>query len=453
MNTTLRVLFALMAGSILGACQTVQELKSPLSPSQTQPTPASRFYVQDAGPEAFSHRFPDMNSEHRTHFFSGESLFDQNWVTAISSTAARDGLGPFFNARSCAECHFKDGRSRPFDAEGKPTPATLVRLSAADGQAESTYGEQFQPFAVGQVAGEGRLEIQRELIQGHFADGQRYSLEKPLYSLQDLAYGPLSEGALISVRIAPQLAGLGLLERISEAEILKNSDPDDLDQDGISGRPNWLTELRTAERKIGRFGWKANQPSLEQQTAGAFAGDIGISSSLFDSHETDAQFTAVQDQAHGGTPEISDRLLQRVTFYTQNLAVPAPRLQDSEQHQLGERLFSELQCASCHRPHYVLDGEKISPYTDLLLHDMGEELADRRPDGEANGREWRTPPLWGIGLIETVNGHTRYLHDGRARNLEEAVLWHGGEAEASSKSYRELDLKERAALISFLKAL
>lgn len=420
---------------------------------------AGPFTVFDNSKEAFSHRFPDMNSDHRTHFFSGESLFDQSWVAAPASTTSRDGLGPLFNARSCAACHFKDGRGNPFQGNQEPDQALLVRLSRPASQAgeppisDPVYGSQLQPFALQDLAGEGRLEIQWQPISGQYADGETYTLQSPGYQLKDGAYGPFSDDLLVSVRLSPQLIGLGLLEQIPEAEILAQADPDDHNQDGISGRPNQVWNIEAQRPTLGRFGWKANQPTIKQQVAGAFAGDMGITSSLFPQTEITKTQIGKHQLPDGGSPEIEDRLLDRVTFYVQNLAVPARREALHPDVIAGEALFQQARCQQCHRSSYAIKDATIQPYTDLLLHDMGPELADQRPDFEATGQEWRTPPLWGLGLVPVVNGHSRYLHDGRAANLKEAVLWHGGEATASRDAFKAFSANKRNQLIRFLESL
>jgi CxxC motif-containing protein (DUF1111 family) len=238
--------------------------------------------------------------------------------------------------------------------------------------------------------------------------------------------------------------------------------PDDTDGDGISGRVNHVWDVEHREVRVGRFGWKANQPSLRQQNAGAFRGDIGITSDLFPEEDCPPAQAECRAAPSGGAPELDAWKLEQVTFYTRMLAVPARRDVDHPEVLRGRRLFRELRCASCHVPRHEtgtmpdapeLSGQTVFPYTDLLLHDMGPELADDRPDFEATGREWRTPPLWGLGLVRTVNRHTRFLHDGRARSLEEAILWHGGEAEHSRERFRDLSAPERAALLRFLESL
>ena len=276
-------------------------------------------------------------------------------------------------------------------------------------------------------------------------------LEKPIYSLTDLSFGPIAPDAMMSPRVAPPMIGLGLLEAIHESDILAAADPDDADGDGISGRVSQVADDETGEHGIGRFGWKAESVSLAQQTARAFASDMGISSPLIPiatgdctraQHECLAAPTGVQD-AFGPT-EASRTLFDLIVFYTGTVAPPTRRDIDDAQVLAGKTLFYNAGCIACHRPKYVTRRDAtnpahrfqlIWPYTDLLLHDMGEGLADHRPTTVASGREWRTAPLWGIGLTETVSGHTRFLHDGRARNLTEAILWHGGEAEAARQRF------------------
>ena len=420
------------------------------------------------GRMAFGQAAENLVRERRDRFFDGNSLFNRNWVTPPASTDFIDGLGPTFNARSCSGCHFKDGRGRPPFSEEEPMTSMLIRLSIegtdehGGPSPEPTYGGQLNPFGILGVPGEGDPRVVTTLLAGEFDDGSAYELSVPSYELRDLQFGELIEGTLLSPRTAPQMIGLGLLQAIDEADILARADADDSDDDGISGRPNHVWDAKLESLALGRFGWKANQPSLEQQDAGAFLGDMGITSTLFGGQNcTDAQpdCLAARD---GGAPELDDEHLGDVVYYSQLLAVPARRDVGDAQVAQGEALFAELGCAGCHTPTFEtgvlegfpeLSGQTIHPYTDLLLHDLGDELGDGRPDFEANGNEWRTPPLWGIGLFQDVNDHTRYLHDGRARNLEEAVLWHGGEAEGSALAFRALAESERQALLRFLGSL
>ncbi|WP_040399530.1 di-heme oxidoreductase family protein [Aquaspirillum serpens] len=425
--------------------------------------------VHEVGQNAFSLPFANLRGERRTDFAVGNSFFKKNWVQAPASTTARDGLGPHFIARSCSACHALDGRGAPPVDLGEQPMALLIRLSIpgtpskhAGVVPEPTYGDQFNNDAVDGVKPEGKVAIHYQEISGQFADGERYSLRKPTYQLTELGYGSLHPDTMLSPRIAPQVIGLGLLEAIAEKDILKKADPDDRDSDGISGRPNWVWDAPSQKTVLGRFGWKANTGSVAHQTAGAFLGDIGITNKW----NPQEACTAKQDDCvaapSGGKPEISDDLLRKVVFYSQTLAPPARRDVTSPQVLRGKQLFNEMKCATCHTPSYrtgALKGlpeaafQTIHPYTDLLLHDMGEGLADGRPDFQASGREWKTPPLWGIGLFSDVNGHTFYLHDGRARSLSEAILWHGGEAEAAKQRFVQAKKAERDALLAFLNSL
>jgi len=417
---------------------------------------------------AFTFPMPGLERNQRLLFFVGDSFFNQNWVTAPSSTTARDGLGPLFNSRSCAGCHFKDGRGRAPAFDGEAPTGFLVRLKVLERDltgaylGDPTYGGQFQNRALEGVAAEGDIRIEYTEISGTFEDGTPYSLRKPTVHLENLNYGELHPEITTSPRVANQMIGLGLLEAVPEDTLLALADPTDGDGDGISGRPNYVWDFYNNRRAIGRFGWKANQPHLLQQAASAFHGDIGISTGLFPTQNCATAQADCADAMTGGEPEISDDDLLKVVLYVQTLAVPAQRNADDPQVMRGAEVFREAQCQSCHTETLTsgihpevpgLSGATFHPYTDLLLHDMGEGLADGSPDYEATGTEWRTPPLWGIGLFETVNGHTNYLHDGRARNLSEAILWHGGEAEASRDAFLGMSAEDREALLAFLNSL
>lgn len=441
-------------------------------PPELSPRLGGAITTDNHTPLAFSQPAPKLPFEQRGLFELGDSFFNQNWVQAPASTTARDGLGPLFNARACSGCHSRDGRGRPPTADEDMVSGILFRLSVADSGGaqipEPIYGGQFNHLALPGVAAEGRVRITYDELQGAFADGTPYTLQDPDYVFTDLAYGDMDDRVLMSPRVAPQMIGLGLLQAVPAEDVLAFADPDDSDGDGISGRATSVTDLATGETMLGRFGWKANQPHLRQQVAGAFNGDMGLTTALFhlENHSRTQGATGLDDLPTGadalGEPELPDRVLDAVTFYAAHLAVPAQRDADSPTVQRGYHLFHQARCDTCHVPTLhtgpgagfpVLSGQTIHPFTDLLLHDMGPELADGRPDGEATGREWRTPPLWGIGLFDMVNGHTRYLHDGRARNLTEAILWHGGEGADSRDRFKALAADDRAALIAFLKSL
>ena len=418
---------------------------------------------------AFAQPITNLDAQRRRVFSFGDRLFNTKWVEAPASVSSLDGLGPLFNRSSCAGCHVRDGRGRaPLPHEDRML-SKLIRLSIPGKDAlggpkpHPVYGGQFQEQGILGVPAEGRTEISWREETGTFVDGESYSLRRPTYKFTNLAYGPLGEDILFSPRVAQAVYGLGLLENIPEAEILKNADPQDKNGDSISGRPNYVWDVEAKQKTIGRFGWKANQPNLKQQIAGAFNGDIGLTTPIFpDTSCSQLQKECQQSSKLGEQPEVSAEFLEKVTIYVSLLAVPARRNVNSATEQLGERIFYQAQCASCHlpkqitgknSPHSEYNEQTIHPYTDLLLHDLGEDLADNRPDFQANGREWRTPPLWGIGLIKNVNKHTFLLHDGRARNLMEAILWHGGEAQSAKEYVQKLSKQERVALISFLNSL
>ncbi|KZM51061.1 di-heme oxidoredictase family protein [Labrenzia sp. OB1] len=435
------------------------------------------------GRDAYSQSNANLTFEEEQTFKVGNGLFKKFWASSPSSTQASDGLGPLFNARSCQGCHLKDGRGRP-PRPGDEAVSLFLRLSVppqteeqrrmlAAGEIlkvpEPTYGGQFQTFAVPGLQAEGRFDIEHEHIEVPMNGGDTAILQKPVYRIRDLGYGEMHPDTMISPRVAPPMIGLGLLQAIHPGDLEELADPQDLDGNGISGRISHVLDPETGELTLGRFGWKASKPTIRAQSAAAFSGDIGLSTPEFPDNYGDctAAQTACRALPHGeqarlGATESPDPVMDLVTFYSENLAVPMRRDVDDPDVLRGKQIFHEAGCASCHQPKYVTsrDAENpahrfqlIWPYTDLLLHDMGEGLADGRPVGDADGREWRTPPLWGIGLTRTVNDHTRFLHDGRARNLLEAVLWHGGEATQARDSVIALSPGDRQSLISFLESL
>jgi CxxC motif-containing protein (DUF1111 family) len=420
------------------------------------------------GDNAFAMPAANIDPEHEGLFFTGNSFFNQAWVQAPASTAGRDGLGPLFNARSCAACHFRDGRGRPPLDPEEPFLGMLLRLSIPGSGArgepvpDPAYGGQLQPFAVLEVAAEGQPRVRYRERRGSHDDGAEYSLLEPTYWIEAPAYGPPAAALRISPRVAPAVIGLGLLEAIPLGRLEELADPEDADADGISGRINRVWDAAGGAHQAGRFGWKAEQPSVRQQAAGAFLGDMGITTSLFPDQDCTEAQAACRGAMTGGAPEIPDRLLDRVVLYSQLLAVPARQGWDAPEVLRGKRLFTEAGCAGCHVPRHEtgalaglpeVSGQIIWPYTDLLLHDMGPELSDERPVFAAGGSEWRTPPLWGIGHLEVVNGHDRLLHDGRARGIAEAILWHGGEAEAAREAFRRMSAADRQALVTFVRSL
>jgi CxxC motif-containing protein (DUF1111 family) len=420
--------------------------------------------VDDATAMAFALALKTLPSSERRAFQVGNSFFNRNWVTAPASATGRDGLGPTFNAQSCSSCHLHDGRGQPPAGPRDPERGLLLRLSGGDPPRPLRfYGSQLQDRAIAGVPAEGRIRISRTPLRGRYGDGTPFELLAPRYAIADGAFGPLPRDAQISPRVAPAVFGVGLLEAVPEATVLEHADPGDRDGDGISGRPNRVGGERGSGGGpvLGRFGWKANAATVRQQSASAFTGDIGITSPLFGEENCPPGQRACARARTGGRPEIDARTLERVTFYTRTLAVPARRSVGSAVTDAGERTFARIGCGSCHLPELRtgdsdvagLRNQLIRPYTDLLLHDMGPGLADGRPDGLATGSEWRTAPLWGIGLVPVVNRHMRFLHDGRARGLEEAILWHDGEARASRERFRRLPARERRELVEFLESL
>ncbi len=427
---------------------------------------------------AFSLPSANLPPSRRVDFSVGNSFFRSPWVIAPSTTTARDGLGPLFNTNACQNCHIKDGRGHPPAPDAANAVSMLVRLSIPDSPAyanvieqlgvvpEPVYGGQFQDMAVPGVTPEGKVRVEYTPVPIRFKDGTEVELRKPVLQFTQLGYGPMHPDTRFSARVAPPMIGLGLLEAIPEDAILANAAAQAKENNGINGRANRVWDDAQQKTVMGRFGWKAGQPNLNQQNVHAFSGDMGLTTSLrpFDDC-TDAQ-TACKQAPNGngpdGEPEVSDNILRLVLFYTRNLAVPARRGVNDEQVLAGKNLFFQAGCQSCHTPQYTtaanaaepeLANQVIRPYSDLLLHDMGEGLADHRSEFQASGRDWRTPPLWGIGLTQAVSGHTQFLHDGRARNLLEAVLWHGGEAQQAQQQVLSFNAKQRAALLAFLNSL
>ncbi len=436
---------------------------------------------------AFSHSSANMSFERELAFKVGNGFFRRIWVSAPSSTKAADGLGPLFNAKSCQRCHLKDGRGHPPNGNWPVDNAVsmVLRLSIPpqteehralldSGRAnvipEPTYGGQLQDFAIQGHKAEGRMQISYREIPIQLSDGETASLRQPTYTVTNLSYGSLRLDAMFSPRIANPMIGLGFLEAITEVDIRAQADPQDRNSDGISGRVNEVWSPAQRRMILGRFGWKAGNGTVEDQSAAAFSHDIGISNPdhPLGSGECTILQTTCRQATHGGDKQYSNlevpkKVMDLVTFYASNLAVPQRRNVNDPRVLAGKKAFYNAGCIACHRPKYITphdipgkpeqSRQLIWPYTDMLLHDMGPGLADNRPEGRADGREWRTPPLWGIGLTEDVNGHTNFLHDGRARNLLEAIIWHGGEAEAAKTKVVNMPLEDRYNLIRFLESL
>lgn len=431
--------------------------------------------------DAFSQYSGNMPFDRQMDFNLGNALFTKSWVPAPASTLASDGLGPLYNAHGCQDCHLKDGRGHVPDL-GETSVSLFLRLSVPGGfspegikdwlatQDEPTYGGQLQNFAaVGQKA-EGRMDLTYTEIPVTLADGSVVSLRNPTYAVAEAAYGPVQADTMLSPRMAPPMIGLGLLEAIPAGDILALVDEGDTNHDGISGRASIVPSAELGVPALGRFGFKAGAATVRDQSAGAFAGDMGLSTASHPVPWGDCTVAqpACRTAPNGEQPDHRDGLevgaqsLDLVTFYARNLAVPERRAAGDPTVLRGKALFYDLNCTGCHTPKFVtarLEGQPeqsfqlIWPYTDLLLHDMGPGLADNRPEGRATGSEWKTLPLWGIGLTAQVTGHSDFLHDGRARTLLEAILWHGGEAQAPRDAVVALPKEDRDAIIAFLESL
>ncbi|MBL7952586.1 MAG: c-type cytochrome [Flavobacteriales bacterium] len=420
-----------------------------------------RQTVFDAGTGAFSHGFPEMSATAQTLHGIGDIQFEQTFVSAPAPI--NPGLGPVFNSVSCTSCHIGDGRGKP-PSGSEPLLSMLIRISVPGTDAHGGpavvpgFGGQLQQRAVFGTAPEANVTLTWTTTTETLNDGTTIDLRTPSYTFSN-AYAPLPGDMMWSARVAPPVFGLGLLEAIDENTIRSGSDENDANGDGISGRTNEVWDVEGQRIALGRFGWKAEQPTLLQQSAAAYNEDMGITNLLFPSESSLGQ---PQYDGRNDDIELTDSILHAVAFYVRTLAVPARRNTDAPVIRQGEILFNEAGCSSCHVPEQrthvdvafaAASNQRIFPYTDLLLHDMGPGLTDGRPSFRADGTEWRTPPLWGIGLTQVVNGHQNFLHDGRARSLLEAILWHGGEAQNSSDAVRAMSTEERTALLAFLGSL
>jgi CxxC motif-containing protein (DUF1111 family) len=423
--------------------------------------------------------FATLDESERFELGVGRAFFRDPWVAAPATTTARDGLGPLYNAHACVSCH-PDGGRGALGPDGAPSSALLLRLGrtgvhdAGVLPGDPVYGDQLQTLAIsaGGAGGaaqrpvrEAVVSVTYEDVAGDFADGTTYVLRRPRWSAGELAYGPLDPATRASARIAPAVRGAGLLDAIGDAAILARADPDDRDGDGISGRASRVRDVATGEERVGRFGWKALQPTLAQQVASALRNDLGITSELYPEQPCSAAQASCVAAPDGGDPpsdtEITPLLFAKLVRFTATLALPARGAARAAAASDGRALFRQIGCASCHVPSFTTGDtvaphaarQTIWPYSDLLLHDLGPGLADEVGEGDASGAEWRTAPLWGLGRATRDPASTSLLHDGRARSSEEAILWHGGEAEGARASYRALPRERREALLAFLATL
>ncbi len=440
-------------------------------------------YRKSINKQIFTHPSANIAHDKELDFFVGFGFFRKIWVEPPSATKASDGLGPLYNSRSCQSWHVRDGRGHPPD-DGDNAVSMFLRLSIPPQNdndkkllaehkinviPEPTYGVQLQNAATTGQQGEGRIHVEYSDVKVSFADGETVILRKPTYSVKDLGYGKMHPDVMISPRIAPPMIGLGLLEVISEDDILSLADIDDKNSDGISGKPNQVWSIAKQKVTLGRFGYKAGQPSVDEQNQDAAFGDIGLSTPFHPQGwgECTKKQSICRKAPDGGDPQYDNlEAPQQVTdlllLYSRNLAVPMRRKVNNPDVLAGKKHCYDAGCVACHQPKFktpkiadqIEQSEQlIWPYTDLLLHDMGEGLSDNRPEGDATGREWRTAPLWGVGLATIVSKRAKFLHDGRARNIQEAILWHSGEAEGAKNRFMALKKVQREQLLMFVNTL
>ncbi len=437
---------------------------------------AGTFTIQRFDRQAFSEPAPVLVHKQRQFFMVGRSVFNRQWA-AITSLNGDWGLGPTFVADRCSACHVNAGRGNPPKSADEQLLSMIVRLSIPGSddhggpKPHANYGDQFQnrsmdgrsvdlAYAGTPVPNEADLFLDWEEHTVAFADGETVSLRKPKLRIENLKFGELGDGTMMSLRMAQPLVGIGFLEAVPEQALLAIARMQRALN--FNGRPNRVWDAVNKRMALGRFGWKANVPSLKQQIAAAALGDMGVNSNLFPEQNCPPVQTICAKQLPGNFPEIIDHEIDALELWLQGLAVPARRDVADSGVRRGAELFARAQCAVCHVPDMKtgkfsnlpqLSDQVFHAYTDLLLHDMGEELADGRPDFAAGPRDWRTPALWGLGLSQTVSGGTAMLHDGRARNVSEAILWHGGEAESAREAFRAMTKQEREALVRFVEAI
>ncbi|MEP9349892.1 di-heme oxidoredictase family protein [Xanthobacter sp. KR7-225] len=383
----------------------------------------------------------------------GKALFKRPWVPAPASTRGDDGLGPLFDARSCASCHPKDGRAAArFDAEGHlEGRGVVLMIGAPDGAGDPVYGRRLQIDAAPGIRAEGVLGARDEFLP----DGRR--ARHPQAS--DLGYGPLAPPSGVSLRVAPDLYGRGAMARITDADILALEAEQARAGGEVSGRARRIARP-DGRVEIGRFGWKSAHPTLREQIAEAFFLDLGMSNPLHGAPWGDCtpSQAACRNAPHGQSEgsrgpegnalEIGDPILSRVVAYVATLPVRAPDGAPSEE---GARLFAATGCAACHRPQIGAGADRARLFSDLLLHDLGEGLKDGMAEPGIAPTEWRTAPL--AGLSDALARATGLLHDGRARDVPEAIAWHGGEAASALRRFNALTGPQKAALVAYVSSL
>jgi CxxC motif-containing protein (DUF1111 family) len=410
----------------------------------------------------------NLNDEDYDKFILGRSFFTIPWVEAPSATTARDGLGPLFNANTCVSCHPSNGRGTLFNKDGFESRALLSKLSLNANNSkehqeflkykgfipDAMYGGQLSINAIHGIDFEGKVKVDFDEVEILFFDGEKQILLKPKYSLKSLNYGFISKDTNISYRIAPTLNGMGLIELISNEDILKNVDENDNNSDGISGRANYVYSNITKKEELGKYTWKASVPFLKEQIAAAASNDMGITTTIFPFENcTKAQEKCNDVPKARDKIDLPDDRLDAIDYYLRNIKSYTPKV--TKEFEEGVEIFEQISCSKCHISSFETNkGFKVYPYSDFLLHDMGEELSDGRSEFKATSSEFRTAPLWGLALHERINAERpRLLHDGRARTFQEAILWHGGEAQNAKNNYMNLPKEKREKLIKFLEEL
>lgn len=466
-----RSLFELVAASAVtlammsGCARPGLTHSSPLESEGEQGYATSGAFDATAAEERFLPVRPLPDAQSAQRYERGRALMEQIWQIAPGKDAQHDGLGPLFNAASCQGCHSPVTRRQVSESAGDGLISALVRVSIRqDGKTlpHPAYGAQLNELSVVGVPAEVRTQVLYTDNRVNLDDGTPVSVREPELVFHDPRYGALDRRVMTSLRASPPIMGAGLLDLVPEDVLLEYADPDDKNRDLVAGRPNRIRNEQSGQHVIGRFGWKANSPDLRTQIATALLEDMGLTSVVFPQSACTPSQAECLEAAAGGEPEVTTAMLDDLTFFLTWLAPPARRHVDDPETQRGEALFRSTGCAACHREtlttgenarHPALSRIEFHPYTDLLLHDLGAGLADGRPDHEASGGDWRTPPLWGLGLAQAVNPTARFLHDGRARTLTEAILWHGGEAQKSRDRFRAMNAADRAALLKFLESL
>lgn len=481
-----------------GGSQTSSPEPTPEPEIQIEHLSGGEASIKKTQSDAFSEHSNNMTSTESIKTFNiGDDFFNNPWVEGSASTSSRDGLGGLFNNNACQDCHIRDGRGHaPVDENDKDFDSILFRTAKSNISYEaqdkilqslqanvpdSYFGGQLQQHGITGVSPEVNLGVSYHTKTVSFADGTAYNLRVPTWKISSYSeQNNFEEDTVFSARVAPPMIGLGLLQLISESDIIKQEDINDADGDGISGKANYVWSVANQTVALGRFGWKAGQPSLLEQSAGAFVNDMGLTNRLHKNETCTATQQACLDAPNGNGDsvnsydfEVSDPVMDAIAFYSAHLAVPERRDAYSEQVKQGKALFMQAGCQSCHTESYTtmidldkpeLSEQVIFPYTDMLLHDMGSDLADFTQENEpassdmlyeflATATEWRTPPLWGLGLTKVVDPQATFLHDGRAETIMEAILWHGGEAEEAKQKVLQFSRAERESLLAFLNDL